>query len=45
MMSVFVESVKRLYDENYIDKDKILELKQNGKLTIKEVNYIFDDAQ
>ena len=45
MMSVFVESVKRLYDENYIDKDKILELKQNGKLTIKEVNYIFDDVQ
>ena len=45
MMSVFVESVNRLYDENYIDKDKILELKQNGKLTIKEVNYIFDDAQ
>lgn len=42
MMSVFVESVKRLYNENYIDKDKVLELKQNGKLTIKEVNYIFD---
>lgn len=45
MMSVFVESVKRLYNENYIDKDKVLELKQNGKLTIKEVNYIFDDVQ
>ena len=30
MMSVFVESVKRLYNENYIDKDKVLELKQNG---------------
>ena len=45
MMSVFVESVKRLYNENFIDKDKVLELKQNGKLTIKEVNYIFDDVQ
>lgn len=41
MMNVFVESIKRLYDEKYIDKDKILELKQNGKLTIEEVNYIF----
>ena len=34
MMNVFVESVKRLYDENFIDKDKVLEIKQNGKLTI-----------
>lgn len=42
MMNVFVESIKRLYDEKYIDKDKILELKQNGKLTIEEVNYIFE---
>jgi hypothetical protein len=36
----FIESVKRLYDENYIDKDKVLELKQNGELIIEEVNYI-----
>ena len=42
MMNMFVESVKRLYDENFIDKDKVLELKQNGKLTIEEVNYIFE---
>lgn len=42
MMNVFVESVKRLYTEGFIDKNKVLELKQNGKLTIEEVNFIFD---
>lgn len=42
MMNVFVDSVKRLYEEDYIDKDKVLELKKNGKLTIEEINYIFD---
>lgn len=39
-MSIFVESVKRLYTDGFIDKDKVLELKQNGKLTIDDVNYI-----
>lgn len=41
-MSQFVESVKRLYADGFIDKDKVLELKQNGKLTIEEINYILD---
>ena len=41
-MSIFVESIKRLYTDGFIDKDKVLELKQNGKLTIEEVNYILD---
>ena len=41
-MSQFVESIKRLYTEGFIDKDKVLELKQNGKLTIEEVNYVLD---
>lgn len=42
MMNIFVESIKRLYNEGYIDKDKVLELKQDGKLTIEEINYIFE---
>lgn len=42
--SVFAESVKRLYIDGYIDKDKIIELRKNGKLSIEEINYIFDEA-
>ena len=45
MMNVFVDSVKRLYEEDYIDKDKVLELKKNGKLTNDELNYIFDSQK
>ena len=41
-VSIFAESIKRLYSEGFIDKDKVLELKQNGKLTVDEVNFIFD---
>lgn len=41
-ISIFVESIKRLYMNNKIDKEKILELKQNGKLTIEEINYILE---
>lgn len=40
--SIFAESVKRLYADGYISRDKILELKQDGKLTIDEVNFILD---
>lgn len=43
-IGIFAESVKRLYVDGMLDKEKILELKQNGKLTIDEVNYIFNDA-
>lgn len=41
-MSQFVESVKRLYQDGMLDKEKILILKKDGKLTIEEVNYILD---
>lgn len=44
-MNQFVESVKRLYTDGFIDKDKVLELKQNGKLTIEEVNYVLDSQE
>lgn len=44
-VSIFAESVKRLYTDGMLDKDKIFELKQNGKLTIEEVNFILDNAQ
>jgi hypothetical protein len=41
-MNQFVESVKRLYQDGMLDKEKILELKQNGKLTIEDINYILE---
>lgn len=44
-ISIFAESVKRLYTDGLLDKEKILELKQNGKLTIEEVNFILDNAR
>lgn len=42
--SVFAESVKRLYNDGYIEKDKIMELRKNGKLSIEEVNFILDET-
>ena len=41
-MSLFVDSVRRLYLDGMLDKDQIMELYKNGKLTIEEVNYILD---
>ena len=41
-ISIFAESVKRLYVDRKIEKDKIMELRKNGKLTIDEMNYILD---
>ena len=41
-ISIFAESVKRLYRDNMLDKDKIMELHKNGKLSIEEINYILD---
>lgn len=41
-ISIFVESIKRLYMDGKIDKEKILELKKDSKLTIEETNYILD---
>ena len=44
-MSQFVESVKRLYTDGFIDKDKVIELYKNGKLTIEETNFILDSQE
>ena len=44
-MSQFVESVKRLYVDGMLDRDKIMELYKNGKLTVDEVNFVLDNAQ
>lgn len=41
-ISIFAESVKRLYKDSMLDKDKIMELHKNGKLSIDEINYILD---
>lgn len=41
-IGIFAESIKRLYDSGKIEKEKIMELKQNGKLTIEELNYILE---
>ena len=41
-MNQFVESVKRLYLDNMLDKEKIMELYKNKKLTVEEVNFILD---
>lgn len=41
-IGIFAESIKRLYADGKIEKEKILELKKDGKLTIEEVNYILE---
>ena len=41
-MSVFIESVKRLYDEGKIKEEKILQWYKEGKITIEEKLYILE---
>lgn len=41
-MSIFVESLKRLYVDGKVNEEKILELRKNGKITEEELNYILD---
>lgn len=41
-ISIFAESVKRLYRDDKLDKDKIMELYKEKKITIEETNYILD---
>lgn len=41
-IGIFAESIRRLYIDGKIEKDKILEFKKDGKLTIEELNYILD---
>ena len=41
-VNIFVESIKRLYINGKVDKEKIMELRKDGKLTTEEVNYILE---
>lgn len=41
-MRQFVESMKRLYANGKVSKEKVIELRKNGKLTINEVNFILE---
>ena len=42
VIGIFAESVRRLYVDGKIEKEKIMELRKNGKLTIEEMNYILE---
>ena len=44
-MNQFVESVRRLYLENALDREKVMELYKNGKLTVENVNYILESVK
>lgn len=39
-MSIFVESLKRLYTDGKVDEKKIVDLCKNGKITEVEKDYI-----
>ena len=39
---LFVESIKRLYNDGKIDKKKVVELFVSGKITEEEKVYILD---
>ena len=39
-MRQFVESIKRLYQNGMVNKEKIIELSNKGKITEVEKNYI-----
>lgn len=41
---LFVESIRRLYKEGKITKDKVLELFNNKKITADEMEYILSNA-
>lgn len=40
--SVFVESMRRLYRDGQISKNKIVELHESGKITEEEKSYILN---
>lgn len=42
VIGIFAESIKRLYADGKIEKEKIMKLKKDGKLTIEEMNYILE---
>lgn len=41
-MSIIIESLKRLYADSKINKEKIENLCENGKITEEEKNYILN---
>ena len=41
-MNQFVESMRRLYENEKINKEKVIELFNNGKITMDEKNYILN---
>ena len=40
--SVFVESMRRLYRDGKVSKEKIVELYENGKINDEEKSYILN---
>ena len=40
--SIFIESIKRLYNSEKVSKEKIVELFENGKITEEEKSYILN---
>lgn len=40
--SVFVESMRRLYRDGQVDKNKVISLFNNGKITEEEKSYILN---
>jgi hypothetical protein len=40
--SVFVESIRRLYRDGKVTKDKVLELYESGRITDEEKSYILN---
>lgn len=41
-ISIFVESLKRLYKDGKVNEEKILELCKDKKITEEEKNFILD---
>lgn len=39
---LFVESIRRLYIDGKVSKEKVIELFQNGKITEENLSYILD---
>ena len=42
VFSIFVESIKRLYQDGKVTEKKIIELFENGKITEEEKSYILN---
>ena len=40
--SIFVESIRRLYRDGKVSKDKVVELFESGKITDEEKSYILN---